>query len=47
MDILRMTYEAIEKQEMVNFLRGEKEYQSVQKIACVLEKLRRFLKKIE
>ena len=26
MDILRMTYEAIEKQEMVNFLRGEKEY---------------------
>ncbi len=26
MNVLRMTYEAIEKQEMVNFLRGEKEY---------------------
>lgn len=26
MDILQMTYEAIEKQEMVNFLRGEKQY---------------------
>lgn len=26
MDILQMTYEAIEKQEMINFLRGDKEY---------------------
>lgn len=26
MDILQMTYEAIEKQEMINFLRGEKQY---------------------
>lgn len=26
MDILQMTYEAIEKQEIIKFLRGEKEY---------------------